>query len=88
MSVKISGLNTASAADWTWQDWKPYVDHAVGLFGSGRVMLGSDWPVSTLAGDFAGVWLAQREVIAHLSPDEQDDILYATAIRAYSLDLS
>ncbi|MES2093560.1 MAG: amidohydrolase family protein [Actinomycetota bacterium] len=88
VSVKISGLNTASAADWTWRDWSPYVDHAVGLFGSGRVMLGSDWPVSTLAGDFVGVWRAQREVIAHLTVEQQDDILYRTALRAYSLDSS
>ena len=88
VSVKISGLNTASGPEWTWRDWLPYVDHAVEQFGSGRVMLGSDWPVSTLAGDFGGVWLAQRQVIAHLTPDQQDDILYRSALRAYSLDLS
>ena len=88
VSVKLSGLNTASAPDWTWQDWSPYVDHAVEHFGSARVMLGSDWPVSILAGDFGGVWLAQREVIAHLSVEQQDDILFRTAIRAYSLDVS
>ncbi|WP_394770010.1 amidohydrolase family protein [Lacisediminihabitans sp.] len=86
VSVKISGLNTASGPEWTWRDWSPYVDHAVEHFGSGRVMLGSDWPVSTLAGDFGGVWLAQRQVIAHLDTDQQDDILYRTALRAYSLD--
>ncbi|MCY7412323.1 MAG: amidohydrolase family protein, partial [Salinibacterium sp.] len=88
VSVKLSGLNTASAPDWTWQDWLPYVDHAIEHFGSARVMLGSDWPVSILAGDFGGVWLAQREVIAHLSVEQQDDILFRTAIRAYSLDVS
>ena len=88
VSVKISGLNIASGPEWTWRDWLPYVDHAVEQFGSGRVMLGSDWPVSTLAGDFGGVWLAQRQVIAHLTPDQQDDILYRSALRAYSLDLS
>ena len=88
VSVKISGLNTASGPEWTWRDWLPYVDHAVEQFGSGRVMLGSDWPVSTLAGDFGGVWLAQRQVIAHLTPNQQDDILYRSALRAYSLDVS
>ncbi|WP_345762072.1 amidohydrolase family protein [Diaminobutyricibacter sp. McL0608] len=88
VNVKISGLNTASAANWTWQDWKPYVDHALASFGSDRMMLGSDWPVSTLAGDFQGVWLAQREVIGRYSPDEQDDIFYRTAIRAYNLDIA
>lgn len=88
VSIKLSGLNTASAPGWTWQDWLPYVDHAVERFGSARVMLGSDWPVSTLAGDFSGVWRAQRQVIAHLSTQEQEEILYRAAIRTYSLDVS
>ncbi len=88
VSVKISGLNTASGPGWTWRDWVPYVDHAVEHFGSDRIMLGSDWPVSTLAGDFGGVWRAQREAIAHLSIEQQEDILFRTAIRAYSLDVS
>ncbi len=88
VSVKLSGLNTASAPDWTWQDWLPYIDHAVQHFGSERLMLGSDWPVATLAGDFVGVWRAQREAIAHLDTAQQDDILFRTAIRAYSLDAS
>jgi len=88
VSVKLSGLNTASAPGWTWNDWLPYVDHAVEHFGSKRIMLGSDWPVATLAGDFAGVWKAQREVIGHLTHEQQDDILFRSAIRAYSLEAS
>jgi len=88
VSVKLSGLNTASAPGWTWQDWLPYVDHGVKHFGSSRMMLGSDWPVSILAGDFVGVWSAQREVIGHLSTAQQDDILYRTATRVYSLGVS
>lgn len=83
--VKLSGLNTASKPDWTSADWKRYVDHVVEHFGASRMMVGSDWPVSILAGDFVGVWRAQREVIAELSADEQDDILYRTARRVYSL---
>ena len=88
VNIKLSGLNTASAPDWTWQDWRPYIDHVVEHFGSDRMMLGSDWPVCTLSGDFGSVWRAQREVIAHLSHAQQDDILYRTALRAYALDLS
>ncbi len=85
VNVKLSGLNTASSPDWTWHDWLPYVDHAVEQFGSTRMMMGSDWPVSILAGDFVGVWRAQREVIGHLSHEQQDDILFRTATRVYSL---
>lgn len=84
--VKLSGLGTASATGWTATDWQPYVDHVVGEFGTERVMLGSDWPVSLLAGDFATVWRAQRDVIASLPAQQQDDILFRTAERVYSLE--
>lgn len=85
--VKISGLNTASDAEWTAADWQPYVDHALEQFGAERVMLGSDWPVLILAGDFARVWTAQREVISSRSDAEQDAILFGTASAFYALEL-
>jgi len=87
VTAKLSGLNTASAPGWTSRDWQPYVDLAVATFGPGRLMLGSDWPVSLLNGDFATVWTGLRESIAALSPSEQDAILYRTAERVYRLDM-
>lgn len=84
--VKLSGLNTVCAPDWTVADWQPYVDHAVALFGSERLMLGSDWPMLLLNGDFGGVWRGLREAIAGLPTSQQDDIFYRTAERAYSLE--
>ena len=83
--VKLSGLNTASKPEWTVVDWQRYVDHVVEHFGPSRIMLGSDWPVSILAGDFVGVWQAQREVIASLPVDQQDEIFFRTARRVYAL---
>ena len=83
--VKLSGLNTASGAHWTSADWQPYVDHTLSAFGADRMMLGSDWPVSILAGDFVGVWRAQRQVLAGLSVSEQDNVLFRTARRVYNL---
>jgi L-fuconolactonase len=85
---KISGLNTASAPGFSYHDWQPYVDHIVTHFGSNRVMLGSDWPVSLLNGDFASVWQAQRDVIADYSSEAQDDIYFKTARDFYSLELN
>jgi L-fuconolactonase len=82
---KISGLNTASSPDWTFKDWQPYVDHIARCFGSNRLMLGSDWPVSLLNGDFARVWQAQRDVISNFSTEQQDDIYFRSATRFYSL---
>jgi L-fuconolactonase len=86
--IKHSGLNTASGQGWSAADWQPYVDYCLEKFGSNRMMMGSDWPVSLLAGDFVGVWAAQMETISQLSPDEQDDVCYRTADAFYSLELS
>lgn len=88
VSVKLSGLNTASAPGWTIADWQPYVDHAVASFGADRMMMGSDWPVSILNGDFLGVWRAQCQVIADLSDEQQQDILHRAAKRIYKVETS
>jgi L-fuconolactonase len=51
---KMSGLLTeADLTHWTHDDLLPYVCHTVDCFGTDRVMYGSDWPVLTLAGNYA-----------------------------------
>ena len=51
--AKLSGLVTE--ADWqTWKtgDIQPYLDIAFECFGSGRLMIGSDWPVCNVAASY------------------------------------
>ena len=83
--AKISGLATLSRPEWDPADWQPYVDHVLAPFGPARAMLGSDWPVSLLGGDFASVWEALRATLAGLTGDQQDEVLHGTAVRTYSL---
>ena len=46
---KISGVVTEADHDnWTREQLRPYLDHAIDAFGIDRVMFGSDWPVSEL----------------------------------------
>jgi L-fuconolactonase len=55
---KLSGVATeADHANWTSADLRPYIDHAVECFGFDRLMFGGDWPVSTLATNYAR-WVA------------------------------
>lgn len=55
--AKVSGWNTAVGRDdWTAEDLVPALGTAIELFGSHRLMFGSDWPVAILAGDYARVW--------------------------------
>jgi len=83
---KISGMVTE--ADWTaWTEGqlRPYVDIVLSEFGPKRLMFGSDWPVLTLASGY-GQWVDTfRRFIADLSAEEQEDICWRTAKRAYRL---
>ena len=55
---KLSGMVTeADREKWTPADLRPYIDHVMACFGPGRVMFGSDWPVSTLATSYPR-WVA------------------------------
>lgn len=84
--AKLSGLNTASDMDnWTFADWQPYVDHIVSKYGADRVMLGGDWPVAILAGDYVKVWRAQLDVISKYSVDAQEWMRSKTAKKFYNL---
>jgi len=83
--AKISGLNTASAPDWTVADWQPYVDFIVATYGANRTMLGGDWPVIVLMNNYVEVWKAQVEVISGLSETDQEWIRHKTAEYFYNL---
>lgn len=66
---KISGVVTeADHASWTASEIEPYVTHALEVFGEDRVLFGSDWPVATLASDYAR-WV---ETLDELTQDLSD----------------
>ncbi|MCS7061591.1 MAG: amidohydrolase family protein [Anaerolineae bacterium] len=84
--AKVSGLNTAADWNaWTVDDLKPYIDFAVAAFGADRLMFGSDWPVCTLAGDYARVWQATIAALHGYSQAEVDAVFGETARRVYRI---
>lgn len=84
--AKVSGLNTAAdPATWTAEDLRPYVDHALEVFGPERLMFGGDWPVATLAGDYAKVWKETGALLRGLSQEDRDLVLGGTAARFYEI---
>ncbi|MBI1853885.1 MAG: amidohydrolase family protein [Planctomycetes bacterium] len=86
VSCKLSGLVTeADAARWKAADLTPYLDVALDAFGSDRLMIGSDWPVCTLAGDYGAVVSVVTSWASRFTPAERDGILGANATRIYRL---
>ncbi|AFC30673.1 hypothetical protein PM3016_3864 [Paenibacillus mucilaginosus 3016] len=84
--AKISGLNTAADWEhWSAADLQPYVDYAFEQFGADRLMFGSDWPVSLLAGDYAKVWEQTGIALRGRTAEEQEAVLGGTAARFYGI---
>jgi L-fuconolactonase len=86
VSCKLSGMLTEA----DWQSWKPtdftaYLDIALDTFGAARLMIGSDWPMCTLAASYAETITVVTNYIARLSSSERDAILGTTAVGVYGL---
>lgn len=83
---KLSGMVTeADHRTWGAGDLAPYAAVALDLFGPGRLMFGSDWPVCELAGSYARVHRAARDLAAGLSPAEAAAVFGGTAARFYAI---
>jgi len=81
--AKISGLVGGTGRPATAAALRPVLDVALNAFGAKRLMYGSDWPMATAEHDYAGVLRPLEEIIADLSPDEQEHIWRGTALRVY-----
>jgi L-fuconolactonase len=83
---KLSGLVTEAAwGRWQPADFAPYLDVVLEAFGPARLMIGSDWPVCLLSGEYAAVTGIVTDHIGALGGPEQAAILGGTATRFYGL---
>jgi len=83
---KVSGLVTEAVwRGWKRDDFTPYLDVVLDAFGPERLMVGSDWPVCLLAGEYADVMAIPREFFGRLSIAEQRLVHGGTAARFYGL---
>ncbi|MCC8410214.1 amidohydrolase family protein [Mucilaginibacter sp. UR6-1] len=85
---KISGFCTeADWYHWKLEDIVPYLDVVFAAFGTDRVMYGSDWPVSLLAGGYNRVIQSLKTYVQQLTPHEQDLFWGGNAADFYNLDI-
>ncbi len=84
---KLSGMVTeADWGGWRTQGLERYLDIVIDLFGTDRLMIGSDWPVCTLAAEYGETMGVVVEYVKRFPADVQDDILGGNAIRFYGLE--
>ena len=84
--AKISGLVTE--ADWqAWkpEDIRPYLDVAFECFGPSRLMVGSDWPVCTVAAAYPQVVNLVKDYLSGYAPEEREAVLGGNAAKFWRL---
>jgi L-fuconolactonase len=84
---KLSGMVTEAA----WNRWKPadfsrYLDNVVEAFTPHRLMIGSDWPVCTLAAGYASTMQIVIDYVEQFPPDVRLGILGGNCARFYKID--
>lgn len=83
---KLSGMVTeANWSDWKNDDFTPYLDEVFSAFGPDRLMIGSDWPVCSLAGSYVAVMAVVEKYLDKFDTDVKQKILGQNAINFYGL---
>lgn len=86
VTCKLSGMVTeANHASWEPAQFEHYLDTVLEAFGPERLMIGSDWPVCTLAGAYQPVMRIVLDYVDRLTPDERGAILGQTCARFYGV---
>lgn len=85
---KLSGMITeANWNNWKSADFRPYLDTVFESFGTKRLLIGSDWPVCTLAGSYDQVYDIVLEYLKPYSNEERNNILGNNAFNFYKISV-
>lgn len=83
---KLSGMVTETENFiWEKRDFYPFIDTILNIFGTERILFGSDWPVSMLAASYKETLGIIQDHISKLSPTEQRNIMGLNAQKIYNL---
>jgi predicted TIM-barrel fold metal-dependent hydrolase len=82
--LKISGLGQPGRR-WTVADNGPIVRHALGIFGVGRCMIGSNFPVDSLCATFDTIMTGFKTITRTLPPTERAALFAGNARRIYRI---
>lgn len=83
---KLSGMVTeADWKNWTVAELTPYMDALLEIFGTDRILFGSDWPVCLLAASYENWLTVVKDYFVGFSREEQEKIFSRNASICYNL---
>ena len=84
----MSGMVTeADLKNWKVEDFTKYLNVIFNLFGSDRIMYGSDWPVCLLAASYKEQLKFLESYIKKFSALEREKIMGGNALEFYNLNI-
>ena len=81
---KVSGLGMFNP-QWTVAELRPLILDVIEIFGPGRVMFGSNFPVDKLYNSYEALWDAYVDITASFSSAECHQMFYQTAAEFYAI---
>lgn len=84
VAVKISGLGMVDHR-WSVESIRPFVLETIDIFGTGRCLFASNFPVDGLFSDYATLWRAFDTITADFSAAERTALFHDNAVRLYRL---
>lgn len=85
VAVKMSGLGVPGQA-WTAEANRTIVLTVIELFGVGRAMFASNFPVDSLCATFGQIFGGFREIVGDFSASDQQKLFRDNAIRIYAME--
>jgi predicted TIM-barrel fold metal-dependent hydrolase len=91
LGMPVAGLRSSQASPrFTSQqladEWAPYIETCIEMFGPNRCMFESNFPVDSGACSYPILWNAFKRLAAGASPSEKAALFSGTAARVYRLD--
>lgn len=84
VAVKISGIGLPGQK-WTEANNRQIVRTIIELFGVGRCMFGSNFPVDSVCGDLDVIFSGYKEITSDLGPDAQRLLFHDNAVHFYDI---
>jgi len=83
---KLSGLFTeAKWKEWSPAEFYPYLDVVFKVFGTDRLLYGSDWPVILLSGIYVQWKSLLEKYMEHFDKEEKEKVFSSNAVKFYNL---
>jgi predicted TIM-barrel fold metal-dependent hydrolase len=84
VAVKLSGLGTFDR-ECSVALWRPIVEETLEMFGAGRCLFGSNFPIESLWTTYAALIAVMRECLSGLSSADRRAVWHDNAARLYQL---